>query len=259
MLGPFLRRTRLNLARYSSVVGWARGAWLVLLELVHSKPRVVTIRVRGVAAPLEVRLRTSDLAVVAQVFVDGEYDTDYGIEPELIVDAGANVGASPIYFANRFPGARVVAIEPDPANYAMLVSNVRRWPQITPVHAALWPEDATVELSDPGYGTWGYQASASHDGSIPAMSMDRLLESTGLERVDLLKIDIEGAERELFAAAGDWIQRVQAIVIELHDQQTPGCDAAFTRATRDFQVRTTHGEHVIVRRALEGSDTAADD
>ncbi len=207
---------------------------------------------------MNIRLRTSDLAVVAQVFVDGEYDTDYGIEPDFIVDAGANIGASPIYFANRFPGARVVAIEPDSANYAILESNVRRWPQITPVHAALWPEDAMVELSDPGYGTWGYQASVSQDGSIPAMSMSRLLESTGLERVDLLKIDIEGAERELFDASGDWIHRVEAIVIELHDQQTPGCDEAFTKATRDFQVRTTHGEHVIVRRTLEGSDVAAE-
>jgi FkbM family methyltransferase len=258
LLRPVLRRTWLNLARYSSVVGWVRGAWFVILELVDSKPRVVTIRVRGIAAPLEVRLRTSDLAVVAQVFVDGEYDTDYGIEPEFIVDAGANIGASPIYYANRFPGARVVAIEPDPANYAILRSNVSRWPQITPVHAALWPEDAMVELSDHGYGTWGYQATVSQDGTIPAMSMDWLLESTGLERVDLLKIDIEGAERDLFDAAGDWIHRVRAIVIELHDQQTPGCDEAFTKATRDFQVRSTHGEHVIVRRTLESSDVAAE-
>jgi FkbM family methyltransferase len=256
LLRPFVRRAWLNLARYASVVGGVRGAWFVLRELIDSKPRVVTIRVRGIAAPFEVRLRTSDLAVVAQVFVDGEYDTDYGIEPECIVDAGANIGASPIYFANRFPAARVVAIEPDPANYAILCSNVRRWPQITPVHAALWPEDTMVELSDPGYGTWGYQASVSRDGSIPAMSMNRLLESNGLERVDLLKIDIEGAERELFEAAGDWIHRVRAIVIELHDQQTPGCEEAFTKATRDFQIRNTHGEHVIVRRALESSDVA---
>ena len=200
---------------------------------------------------MDVRLRTSDLAVVAQIFVDGEYDTDYGVQPEFIVDAGANIGASPIYFANRFPDALVVAVEPDPANYAILASNVGRWPRIIPVHAALWPEDAMVELSDHGYGTWGYQATVSQSGSIPAMSMVRLLESAGIERIDLLKIDIEGAERDLFNASHDWIHRVGAIVIELHEAQTPGCNEAFTNATRDFQVRYEHGEHVIVRRAQQ--------
>ena len=213
----------------------------------------MAIRVHGVEAPLVVRLRTSDLAVVAQIFVDGEYDADYGIDPDLIVDAGANIGASPIYFAHRFPDALVVAVEPDPANYAVLTSNVEHWANIVPVHAALWPEDTTVELSDPGYGTWGYQATASEGGSIPAITVDRLLDLVDRETIGLFKIDIEGAERELFSASQDWIDRVRAIVIELHDAQTPGCSEAFEHATRDFPIRYTHGEHAVVRREHVGS------
>jgi FkbM family methyltransferase len=220
----------------------------VFLELLGSSSRKETIRVRGIDAPIVVRLRTSDLAVVAQIFVDREYDVDYGVEPELVVDAGANIGASPIYFAHRFPRALVVAVEPDPANYDVLRSNVEHWPNIVPVHAALWPETTTVELSDHGLGAWGYQASASESGSIPAVSVRRLLELIDRETIDLLKIDVEGAERELFSASEDWIERVRAIVIELHDAQTPGCSEAFEKATPDFGIRFTHGEHVIVRR-----------
>jgi FkbM family methyltransferase len=243
-----LDRARLNYARHTSVVGRLRGAAYAALEQIASKPRPVTIRLQGISAPITIRLGTSDLAVVAQVFVDGEYEADYGVEPEIVVDAGANIGASPIYFAERFPDARVIAIEPDPGNYATLESNVAHWPQITPVHAALWPEDTAVQLADHGLGTWGYRATASPDGDIPGLSVERLLEDFGAERINLLKVDIEGAERDLFRGSARWIDRVDAIVIELHDALTPGCSEEFAQATAAFPIRQTHGEHVIVRR-----------
>jgi FkbM family methyltransferase len=231
------------------VVGRLRGAVFATLELIDSKPRPVTIRVHGISAPITVRLGTSDLAVVAQVFIDREYEADYGIEPKIVVDAGANIGVSPIYFAERFPDARVIAIEPDPGNYAVLESNVAHWPQITPVHAALWPEDTVVQLTDHGFGSWGYQATESPDGDVTGMSVERLLEDVGAERIDLMKIDIEGGERDLFRSSARWIDRVDAIVIELHDPVTPGCSEEFARATASFSTRETHGEHVIVRRS----------
>ena len=69
------------------------------------------------------------------------YDSGFRPAPRVVVDAGANIGLSTVFFANKFPQAKIVAIEPEPSNFAMLRDNVAPYPNVTPVQAALWKED----------------------------------------------------------------------------------------------------------------------
>ena len=79
-----------------------------------------------------------------------------GVNPATIVDAGAYTGFSAIYFAEKYPAAKVLALEPDPSNFALLVRNARPYSNIVPLQQALWSRDGSLELQDPGTGHWGF-------------------------------------------------------------------------------------------------------
>lgn len=209
----------------------------------------------GYSAPLRIRLGGSDLRTFDHVIIDVGYTPPFAIDPNVIVDAGANIGLSSVWFARRHPEATIIAIEPDPENFALLEHNVAPYPNIRCVRAALWSSVGEVNLVDPGIGSWGFRVGQSDDAAptdghgVPAIDVPALLDRFGLDRIDLFKIDIEGGERELFRDPSAWLDRVDVIAIELHDRYTPGCSSSFYRATGDFTVEGNLGETNWVARA----------
>lgn len=85
--------------------------------------------------------------------------------------------------------------------------------------AAIGSIEGSASLSDPGEGEWGYRTARDHAGNLSILSMNSLLESSasGNGTPFIAKIDIEGAEADLFAANTDWVQRFDLLIIELHD------------------------------------------
>ena len=225
------------------------GVGIVLRSLLGSTAEV-TCRVSG--TDVLVRLNSSDLDTLLQIFHQAEYDVVEPDDPRWIIDAGANVGYAAVYFAQRFPNAKILALEPALENFAQLEKHAARYPSIVPIQAALWVEDGTIELRDPGEGAWGFRVGAGNAGEVvdrtPAVSVASLLEQFTIPRVDLLKVDIEGSEVEVFAAASDWIDRVDMIVAELHDKYRTGCARAFYGATGGFSTELRSGENVILIR-----------
>ena len=193
------------------------------------------------------RAGTSDEAVMRQIFVQRDYDvsrlsradelraaydgilTD-GCVP-LIIDAGANIGASTLYLADSWPEAHVIAIEPDAANSELLCSNTSGLPHVTCLHAALAARSGEMLLVDPGQGHWGLRALPADQvpagaivrARIPALGMADLMRQHSSHYVPFLcKIDIEGGESDLFADLTGWIDSFPLLVIELHDWLLPG-------------------------------------
>jgi len=117
------------------------------------------------------RLRpgTTDYDTYEHVFVLKEYDFPIPFEPKLIVDGGANIGMSALYFARRFPQARIVSIEPDPANCALLQHNTRDYPQVESLQKGIWSKSGhllIVELHDrmvPGCSKSLFDAVSKYD------------------------------------------------------------------------------------------------
>jgi FkbM family methyltransferase len=182
-----------------------------------------------------------------------EYDVELGRDPDLIVDAGANIGLSVLWFADRYPTARIIALEPEPANFALLQVNTSGLDNVTCMRAALWSSNEDVVISDPGRGTWGFQtngvASGEESVTAPGLTIDHLFERFAIERINLLKVDIEGAEREVFASRPSELGRIDVIAIELHDGLHPGCSEAFFSAIDgELGTRHTSGEHVFAFR-----------
>ncbi len=141
----------------------------------------------------------------------------------LIVDAGANIGASAVFFALSFPEALIVAVEPEPDNFAVLSRNVEGL-NVRCIQAAIAANSGSTRLLDPGLGAWGYRTDPSGQGpELPTFAMSRLLEEYAAPPYDpfLVKIDIEGGEKELFAADTDWVRQAPLIILELHDWLLP--------------------------------------
>lgn len=161
----------------------------------------------------------------------------------LVLDLGANIGASARVLARYYPAAEILAVEPEPGNFELLEANTRGFERIRCLRAAVAATDGEVRLADPGRSTDAYRTGPAAEGddlgTVPALSVPALLRMTEATPF-LAKIDIEGAEAELFAGATDWVDDFPAIAIELHDWMLPGqaSSAAFLACVaarrRDF-------------------------
>jgi FkbM family methyltransferase len=214
-----------------------RGALSVLSNRLTGYPEQLVLNAKDLRHPLSFRVRTSDAEVYGEVFLGREYDFPVSFFPRTIVDVGANCGITSIFYANRYPDATVVAVEAETSNYAALLNNTRAYSNIVPVHAALWHTDGQVEVFPPwprwkSWGKWGFRV---REGSgCPALTLPTLMRDIGIETVDILKIDVEGAEREIFSTC-TWMDKVRVLAIELHDRDVPGCSDAVNSVTGDFQ------------------------
>lgn len=194
---------------------------------------------------------TSDLKVALQVLAAREYDVDPGLMPRLIIDAGANIGISSLYFAAKYPEAKVYAIEPEPSNFRLLIRNCQGVSNIIPVSAALWPRPARLSLVDEHAEKWAcsFRESDGDGVGMPSITIPEILAQAGADTIDVLKLDIEGAERELFSdSCESWLPKVRFIIIELHDRWVPGSSKTFYSKIvgRDFS-QEIRGENLFVR------------
>jgi FkbM family methyltransferase len=225
-----------------------------LLWLHTSSPRnksLTSVRATALKRPVYLRGGTSDCRVFVDVLVDGEYAHNVPGDVRTIIDCGANIGLTTLYFHSRYPQARVIAIEPEPSNFELAKRNLAPYPQLSVIRAAVWPTEGNLNVKL-GYRDghhWAAQVAPSDSGDVPAVTMDGLIKQHNVQQIDILKIDIEGAERELFSGNVSWLGIVRCIMIELHDSDLPGCEATFMQAIAPygFDVRKV-GETTIALR-----------
>jgi FkbM family methyltransferase len=200
--------------------------------------------------PVFARPGSSDYDVFRQIFAAREYKCLDNLKaPRLVLDCGANVGYSSAYFLSRFPSSFVIAVEPDTANFALLERNLLPYKdRYKAVCAAVWPrsERLTFKSGFSGLGQEWARVVERTDGNsagkerINAVTIPELIHMSGFNRVSILKIDIEGAERELFGPGSDkWLAKVDNIVIELHDAE---CSQIFFEAIKErpFSISSCH-------------------
>jgi FkbM family methyltransferase len=209
--------------------------------------------------PLCIRMGSSDIDVYRQIFIDGEYDCLADLpDVRLVIDCGANVGYSSAYFLSQFPHCQVVAVEPDPQNFAMLRRNLVEYgDRAKLVHAGVWSHAARLALSQEFYRDgreWSRQVrlcGPDEKADFEGVDVGSLLACAGQDRISLLKVDVEGAEAVMFAENfRSWLDRVDAIVIELHNDTAfgNGSDVFFSAIRgQGFQVSRS-GERTICRR-----------
>ena len=216
----------------------------------------VAVEIAGVRHPVHLRVRTADVSLCQQILLDAQYDSTLVVRPQVIVDAGANIGLASIFYANRYPEAKIIAIEPEPSNYEMLKKNVAPYPNIVSIQAALWNEKKILSGSSADTGHHAYQVRAEnglddqrHCGTIRGLTLRELMTDIGIQQIDLLKVDIEGSEKEVFQNSAEWIGHVGIIAIEIHEWIRSGCNESVYSAAKDFEVRWQRGETTYFAKA----------
>jgi FkbM family methyltransferase len=179
--------------------------------------------------------------VFRQVFVFQQYMPVTKLEsPTVIVDCGANAGYSALFFLKHFPEARVIAVEPDPNNAELCRHNLHPFlDRVVVIQKALWgrvTKLSFVEESRRPGEEWGIQVqstpTSSAEDAVEAIDIPSLMEATDLTFIDILKIDIEKSEADVFQANPTaWLHLVRNIAIELHG---PTCTEAFRAALKGY-------------------------
>ena len=236
-----------------------KGMFLFLRESAGDKAVVqVRLRVRPCGRaffPILIRLGTTDVEVAWTVLYRKDYSIVPAIPAKSIVDAGAYTGLSSLFFAQMFPNAAIFAIEPEPGNFALLCKNTASQPNIKPLNVALWSSSANMTLTDRGIGQWGYTVASEqalgylrnhYSITVKCIDLVNLCKRFDISEVDILKLDIEGAEREVLKNCDSWIDRVKVIVAELHDRFAPGCREAWEYATRGFTRRGSYSGGLVM-------------
>lgn len=241
------RRYALDTLRFSRIAGSpsARARFVlvrtifVLRSLRGRSGPVRVVTVREGRQPLRFAVADSaELEVLREVFVEREYELDLGTDPELILDVGSNVGAAIGFFRARYPRARIVGVEPDPAAFARLQANVGRLEGVTLLRVAAAATDGRRQFY-PAASTWLSSlhppAAGQEPVEVEARTLDSLLDELGIEDVDLLKIDVEGSEAEILPGFSG-LAKVGAVVGEIHPDVVADPDALIRLLAEHFEL-----------------------
>lgn len=178
--------------------------------------------------PIFIRKKGSDLAVFRQVFIDEEYArvikfiSKHIKHPKLIIDCGANIGLTAIKLAQSFASAEILAIEPDIQNFLQLQKNTGTLPQIKALNNAVWSHPCQITITDSFRDglDWSKHTIPSINGQITALPISDFIQPNEHTQIDFLKIDVEGAEKELFKdlTTSSFLERTKILALEIHDE-----------------------------------------
>lgn len=210
---------------------WRSGS----LRFARDADPAARTRARGVhvwhGKPIHYRPGTSDTELIYKVLLKSGANAEYAVpdwlKPQVIFDIGANIGTASIYFAHHFPNARICAFEPVPENVELLRLNTAGYPNVTVFPVALGTSDGTVEifgsdnpLNFGGFSFYEAGSTSNRKVRVQRRNVKELLREQGIDRVDLIKIDAEGAEHEILTAfAQDILSQSQWITGELHGEK----------------------------------------
>ena len=197
---------------------------------------------------LTLRDGTKDLESAKQVFIQEMFEPLSNFKDvKLIVDLGAYIGLVSYYFATKYPDALVIAFEPDHESYERACVNCSENPNssnITIYNLALWPRPARLSLIR-CERTWATSATeATGKWQVTGITMNQVVAVCD-QTIDILKIDIEGAQKYLFAENVEWLNSVRNLCIELHDEQDK---EVFWECMKKYSYDLIfHGELVILK------------
>ena len=217
----------------------------IFFQLRVLKRETVHLKVYG---RINLRKNSTDIDVFNQVFVSKEYDLPIPFEPKFIIDAGANIGLTSLFYACKFPLATIISIEPDNENFDLLQKNTCRHSNVLPIKRALWKNEEKIFLlksnSNDSHSIVKMQKNSEE---VASLTLNTIIVQYNPGIIDILKMDVEGAEKEIFSVdVKNWLPIVRTLVVELHDRFKPGCAMSVFKALSGYHyTMTIKGELLI--------------
>lgn len=211
---------------------------------------------------VQLRCGTSDIDNLAQIFLRRDYDFPIdGPVPARILDLGAYVGYAAVWFANRFPEAQILCVEPVPANFRLVLLNTLPYRNTAHLNAAAWSHSGRLRVAAMDGGLSGYQLAEPAEGEQGAyrcLSVDEILRMRGWDRAEFVKCAIEGGEAVLLAdPEAEWIGSLDVLAIEPRDHLAPnGSAAVAARFDPSLFTHSRHRELEVYQRRRDEQQTA---
>lgn len=227
---------------------------------IELKNRYFSLHVKGYEHPVLFRYGSSDSPVLYQSLVAQEYSClDASENPKLIIDCGANVGYSSIYFLNKYPAAHVIAVEPDEDNFKVCAKNLIPYNErVSLIRSAIWSHKVGLTVcrgQNRESLEWEAQVQECREGEDPdiyATDISSLLEESGFNSIDILKMDVEKAESVIFSRNYEsWLKKVKNIVIELHNEE---CEKVFFNALSRYKYDLSRAGELTVCKSILPQD-----
>lgn len=213
----------------------------IVRKLDHKADRIDRFMVPGYSNSISLRRSVADHATFRQCMVMNQYDFRHfeqakrlfdcyesivatGRRP-LIIDCGANIGLATLWFARHFPKAIIAAIEPDEDNFELLRRNTSHLgSRVQLVKGGIWNQSTTLRIKNKNSGSASFQVEsteASTVDTIRAFTIDEVVELCGNSSLLIVKLDIEGAQANLFKDNIEWVARTPLLTLELDDWLLP--------------------------------------
>lgn len=199
--------------------------------------------------------RAIDSGVMTHFYEQNYFiDTNGGEEIRTVLDAGANIGDETARFYLLYPRANVLAIEAESKNYEILLHNFKNITSVKTIIGALWWESGSVQIGNQfGDLAESYSIQSTSDGSfseVRAYTVSELMDLMQWDSIDILKIDVEGAEYEIFGKnSAEWIPKVKCFVFEVPDNDRPTTTQIIYKALGEIPFRTyICGENLVLIR-----------
>jgi FkbM family methyltransferase len=190
-----------------------------------TKPTTSTaIRIRSLGGrTVFCRPLQSDVFTLGSTFIDMFHLPPVQLRKHAnIVDLGSNVGYTVAHFAVLYPDARVIGVEMDEANYHLAKRNTADFgDRVQLINAAVWRTNGSVQYAGVEADQFAVNDNPTQSSArtAPSIRVDTLFDSVGMETVDYVKMDVEGAEKVIFEDMA-WAKRVKAMKIEIHPPAT---------------------------------------
>lgn len=183
--------------------------------------KTLSLNIFNKKTPVFFRPTQGDLLIFNEVFIEEHYALPDSISKfQTIIDLGSNVGYSSLYFLRKYNPSKIILVEPSERNLLVASRNLENWiaaKQCYVYQAAAHYEKGTVYL-DEGLAPYNFKTHliAKDRRAINTVTIPDIIRDHNMDIVDILKIDIEGAELYLFQQNTEWLSQVKTIVIELH-------------------------------------------
>lgn len=191
---------------------------------------------------------SSDLNVFAQIYQYNEYQALVeafqkhfpAIKKLNFIDAGCNIGLTSVYMSKHFPDSNFIVIEPDSSNFESIVYNLEanKINKVAKIKGGVWSKNANLKLVNDfrDKNDWSIRVEGTQeDGDLKAFSIQYLMDAHQFLDIDILKMDIEGSEKEVFTGLNadvSFLSKTKCIAIEIHDEFD--CREAVYKILRDY-------------------------